>query len=48
MCLLGCAGCVRTVDFVEPFRARLSGGCVDCVRECFGKPPALLVWVVFR
>ena len=23
-------------------------GCVDCVRECFGKPPALLVWVVFR
>lgn len=27
---------------------RLLGGCVDCVRECFGKPPALLVWVVFR
>ena len=26
MCLLGCAGCVRTVDFVEPFRARLRVG----------------------
>ena len=37
MCPVGCAGCVRTVDFVEPFRARLSGGCVDCVRECFGR-----------
>ena len=48
MCPVGCAGCVRTVDFVEPFRARLSGGCVDCVRECFGKPSTpVWVWVVF-
>ena len=47
MCPVGCAGCVRTVDFVEPFHPRLLG-VLDCVRECFGKPPALLVWVVFR
>ena len=26
MCPVGCAGCVRTVDFVEPLRARLRVG----------------------
>ena len=49
MCPVGCAGCVRTVDFVEPFRPRLLGwGCWIVFASVLVEPPALLVWVVFR
>ena len=48
MRLLGCAGCVRTVDFVEPFRARFRVGAWIVFASVLVEPPALLVWVVFR